>query len=126
MKISQEPERGPEERRRHTRVRKDLKVRFSPLWDLGAESWSGEGVVVDLGGGGLRFLTARDVRQGMQLILRMEFPGWAEQEDDWQPRPSQSEIGVLKVIGQVLRVTASGQQNGHAEVAVRFSGRIRL
>ncbi len=56
----------------------------------------------------------------------MGFPGWIADDDEWQPSSKGSDVGTLKVIGEVVRVDPYTSQPGQNEVAVRFSGRIRI
>lgn len=115
------------ERRRHSRIRKDLKIRFGALWSLAkSPSFDHEGDVIDVGGGGVRFVTSEPVSQGAQLILALGFPGWISDEDEWVESQDTSNIGVLKVIGEVVRVVPITTSEGRYDVAIRFSGRIRM
>jgi len=119
------PQSGSD-RRQHERIRKDLKVRYSPLWNLSGEAREEEGAIVDISGGGLRFMTPHLVGKGTQLVLTMAFPGWISKPDEWRASDDMSDIGVLKVLGEVLRVETSTESADQYEIAVRFSGRIRL
>ena len=114
------------DRRLHNRVKKNCKLRFGSFWNLANISWKCEGDIIDIGGGGVRFLTGESVKQGTQLILVMGFPGWIADDDEWQPSSKGSDVGTLKVIGEVVRVDPYTSQPGQNEVAVRFSGRIRI
>ena len=114
------------ERRTHDRIRRNLKIRFGAFWDLSQESWDNEGDIIDFGGGGVKFVTLDSVEKGTQLILLIEFPGWISDAEEWAESQDTANVGVLKVIGEVLRVEPRGPDSKESEVAVRFSGRIRL
>jgi len=113
------------ERRRHERVHKEIDLRFGPWEEVTDVAMDRQGSLLDIGAGGLRFLTREPVEIATQLLLVLEFPGWRDDPGDWVQSPDRPAIGVLKVIGMVVRCLPSSLEPGKYEVAVCFCGRVR-
>ncbi len=113
------------ERRRHERVDKKIDLRFGRWEDVTDVAIDRHGSLLDIGPGGLRFLTPEPVEIATQILLVLEFPGWRDDLQDWVQASTQSAIGVLKVIGMVVRCSSSTLEPGNYEVAVCFCGRVR-
>lgn len=113
------------ERRRHERVNKGIDLHFGSWQDVTDVAIDRQGSLIDIGAGGLRFLTAEPVEISSQILLVLEFPGWRDDLRDWVQAPDQSAIGVLKVIGMVVRCLPSTLAPNNHEVAVCFCGRVR-
>lgn len=124
MALNESMEEG-RERRRHERIPKEVNVHFGVFTDLTDINIDREGTLLDLGAGGVRILTQQYVEVASQIMLVLEFPGWAEGAFNWQVTADKSEIGVLKVVGMVIRCLPSSIEPGFYETAVCFCGRMK-
>lgn len=113
------------ERRQYERLGKEIDLRFGPWQDVTDIGLERRGSLLDISAGGLRFLTREPVAIASQLLLVLAFPGWHDDQLDWVQARDPATIGVLKVIGMVVRCLASTLEPGNYEVAVCFCGRVR-
>lgn len=113
------------ERRRHERVGKEIDLRFGIWRDVTDIALERQGSLLDISAGGLRFLTREPVEIASQLLMVLAFPGWRDDLLDWAQAENPAAIGVLKVIGMVVRCLDSSLAPGNYEVAVCFCGRVR-
>ena len=65
------------------------------------------------------------VNETSQLMMILEFAGWQEGEIEWNCSGNGGDIGVLKVVGIVVRCIPSDQEPKKYEVAVCFCGRVK-
>lgn len=115
-----------EERRQHERLEKSFTIYYRRLEDLSlTEMPDVEAEIVDIGGGGLCFLNDEPLEISTQLVITLEFSGWLADMDEWVITRSPSDVGVLKVVGMVVRVAVSKIHPDKFEIGVRFTGRVR-
>ena len=115
-----------DEKRRYERLSKSYKVLYRRMVDLASPSSAQEGVVIDVGGGGLSFLAGEPLEEGSQLALLVEFSGWVTDESgDWVATHDENDVAELEVIAEVIRYSVSQTVPGRFEIGVRFSGRIK-
>ena len=113
------------ERRRHERIEKRFTIHFRRLEELSLpEVAEVEAEIVDIGGGGLCFLHDTPLEISSQLIIRLEFSGWLADMDEWILTRNSFDVGVLRVVGMVVRVAVSKQNPDRFEIGVRFTGRV--
>jgi len=113
------------DRRCYARLHKTIEMRFGRFEDLSKFTADKSATVLDIGGGGLRFLSNESIDEGAQLMMVLEFPGWREWENEWAQSENLGDIGVLKVVGTTVRCSPSNLELGMYEVAVCFCGRVR-
>ncbi len=114
-----------EERRQHERLPKDVDIHYGAFKDLSEIVIDQEGKLLDIGAGGICFLAKKHIEVATQIMLVLEFPGWQEGVADWQASSNDSDIGVLKVVGMVVRCLPSSLEPGLYEVGVCFCGRMK-
>ena len=114
-----------QDRRKHDRLSRNFHMRYSFLEDLSRHRAEKEAELLDIGGGGIRFLTDERLTDGSQLMVELEIPGWQVQDGDWVPSNSREDVGQLQVIGVVMWVAPSKNRPGHYEVGLRFTGQVR-
>ncbi len=113
------------ERRRHDRLDKNFSIRYRRLEDLSDDVPDMEGELLDIGGGGARFLGSESLSKNTQLTMVLEFPGWMVADgDEWTITRNSNDVGILKVIGRVMWVAPCESDLGKYEIGVSFSGRI--
>ncbi len=115
-----------DDRRQHERLERSFTIQYRRLEDLsvpGVEDIEAE--IVDIGGGGLCFLSDDPIEISTQLVLVLEFSGWLADMDEWVITRKSEDVGVLKVVGMVVRVAVNKAQPDKFEIGVRFTGRIR-
>lgn len=112
------------DRRRHERVARNYKLRYGMLEDPACDTPDKEGMLLDLGGGGLRFLADNALQKNMQLLIELDIPGWTVNNGEWTATRSASDVSTLKVLGVVMWDALSADCPGKHEVGVRFSGKI--
>jgi hypothetical protein len=123
--VEQRDGMGGKERRRHERVHKMIDLRYGACDDFSEVAPNRQGTLLDIGGSGLRFMAEEAVEIATQLLLILEFPGWRDDQEEWVPSGDHSEIGVLRVMGTVVRCQASSLEPGKYEIAVCFCGRVK-
>jgi hypothetical protein len=117
---------GPQqERRKHPRLDKIIKMRYQKLESISKKMPYLEGVLLDVSSAGLRFLAEQPLDIDSQLVIVLEFPGWLTDDNLWTPADHNDEMGVQQALGQVLRVQASEMEPGKFEVAVQLSGQLQ-
>ncbi len=110
------------ERRRYDRLIRSYRVCYRYLADLSHRSAEREGVILDISGGGLRFLSADPVDEDCPLALVVEFSGWTNEQGQWVVTGDGNDTATLEMIGVVTHQQASRSVPGRYEVGVRFCG----
>lgn len=116
------------ERRQHERLEKRFTIYYRRLEDLSfpdEEVPDIEAEIVDIGGGGLCFLSDSPLEISSQLVILLEFSGWLADMDEWIITHNSSDVGLLRVVGMVVRVAVSETFPDKFEIGVRFTGRVR-
>ena len=111
--------------RRHERLPRSFTLRYDLLDDLSKCQASKSALLLDIGGGGIRFLTDEHLDNGSQLVIELEIPGWEIVDGDWIPSSNRLNIGKLQVVGKVVWTTPSSSQVGFYETGLRFTGQLR-
>ena len=113
------------DQRLYERLSKSYRVMYRRMADLSRPSPAQEGVIIDVGGGGLCFLAGEPFAVDSQLALLVEFPGWvADGSGDWLATSDDNDVAELEVLAVVTRYEASQTVPGRFEIGVRFCGRI--
>lgn len=112
-------------RRMHERLPRNFRMRFGILEDLSHLQADKEAELIDIGGGGLRFLTDEPLADGSQLLIDLEIPGWRVTEGEWISTSNQNDVGILQVIGIVMWAAPSSGKNGCYEIGFCFTGQVR-
>lgn len=112
-------------RRKHERLPRNFRMRFGILEDLSLLRTEKEAELVDIGGGGIRFLSDERLANGSQLLIDLEIPGWRVTDGDWIATSNQEEIGKLQIIGVVMWAAPSEHKAGNYEIGLRFTGQLR-
>ena len=63
-----------DDRRSHDRIERSFKLRYSVLDDLSKRSTEQTGELLDIGGGGVRFVVGELLRKNTQLLIVMDIP----------------------------------------------------
>jgi len=115
-----------EDRRQHDRLERSFTIQYRRLEELSTQDTEDiEAEIIDIGGGGLCFLSDEPIEISTQLVLVLEFSGWLADMDEWVITRKSDDVGVLKVVGMVVRVAMNKTQPDKFEIGVRFTGRIR-
>ena len=112
------------ERRRHERLVRSYKVRYRHMDDLVSRGGRHEGVILDISGGGLRFLSLEPVEENSQLVMEVEFSGWTTANGEWVATRDSSDTARLEVLALVTHRQVSQEVPGRYEIGVRFCGRV--
>ena len=113
------------ERRKFERLEKEGVLHYQKLESLQGEGTWYQATMLDFSGGGVRFLGRESFDKSTQLVMDLEFSGWAEQGESWVKTESQDDVGLLRVIGSVMWCVESGNDMAEYEVGFRFTGRIK-
>ncbi len=113
------------ERRRYERLAKELAVRYCRLERFAEGGLDGLGKLLDIGGGGLCFLSRESIELGAQLVIKLEFPGWLAAGDHWVATRDDNDVGTLHVIGMVVWVAVNRNDPTRYDIGVQFSGIVR-
>lgn len=111
------------ERRRYARLDKEMRFFYAPFADLTETELGEEGLLLDIGGGGLRFLADRKMDKNSQLVMQLDFEGWQEGEEEWIATGRKEDSGRMLVVGTVMWSAETAHED-QFEVGVRFNGRI--
>ena len=113
------------ERRRHERLKKKFKIRYSLADEVFDTDFASEAEIIDISAGGVRFLSPEELTKDTQLAILLQFQGWDVQNETWLPTGDSKDRGDLAVIGVVMWSDASPHKAGCYEIGVRFAGRIQ-
>ena len=122
--MSYENQNNGEERREYERLDRDFRVSYCRSGNISHHALDRNADLLDIGGGGMRFLAEELLEEKTQLILEVEFSGWQVDDEEWTATGSSDDSGLLRVIATVMRCVESRTQIGKYEVGVCFSGRI--
>ena len=111
------------ERRRYERMARDGRLAYERLAGgrLPFGPPENPGRLLDIGGGGLRCLIPEEVGKDEQMVVRLEFDGWREEDGDWRHTGDPADRGLLTVLARVMWCTAA--DTGY-EVGLCFTGRV--
>lgn len=112
------------ERRKHERLDRDFPLRYGLFKEV-SDRAEKEGKLLDIGGGGLRFLATEIFALESQLIVEMKIPGWRLENDDWIQTRNINDVSFLNIVGNVMWSVPYAADNEWFETGLRFSGQIR-
>jgi len=112
-------------RRAHERLQRKLTLYYDRLEDLSKCQDGKAAELLDIGGGGLRFLTSERLDNGCHLMVELDIPGWSIVDRDWVPTSNRKDVGRLRVVGRVMWTAPSFTQAGCYETGLRFTGQLR-
>ena len=113
------------ERRRHERLKKNFKMRYSLADEVFDTDFTSKGEIIDISAGGVRFLSPDELTKNTQLVILLQFQGWNVQDENWFQTGDRNDHGELAVIGVVMWSDTSRNKAGCYEVGVRFAGRMQ-
>ena len=112
-------------KRKHERLQRKFTLRYDLFDDLSKCQANRSAELLDIGGGGICFLTDERLDNGCQLIMELEMPGWEVVDGDWIPSSNRQKIGRLQVVGKVIWTAPSSSPTGYYETGLRFTGQLR-
>ncbi len=112
------------ERRKYDRLEKELVLRYAHFDDLPHTDFSKEGLVLDIGGGGLRFLSSEKWMKNDQLLMELDFDKWQLDGLDEVFIEENEGSRCLKVVGTVMW-TVETLYDGQYEVGLRFTAAMK-
>lgn len=117
-------ERGiNEERRKYDRMEKEFPFHYSLFDGLPQKRLEEEGLIIDIGGGGLRFLAPQRWKKNEQLLMKLDFDDWRIDESVSVRIPSTGDSSSMLVIGTVMWCSDTPHED-QFEVGVRFTARV--
>ena len=114
-----------DDRRRHFRLCKGYRMQYGLLEDLSRVEVRQPALLLDISGGGLRFLSDQRLPGGGQILLELVIPGWHVEGGDWQPSENEEDIGVLRIVAQVVWTALDTARPGKFQTGVRFTGQVK-
>jgi len=111
------------ERRRYDRLEKEFAFRYTVFDDLAHATLEEKGLILDIGGGGLRFLSSQRWIKNEQLLMKLDFSGWQIDESGNVTIPSYDDCTSMLVIGSVMWSAETAQED-QFEVGIRFTARM--
>lgn len=111
-------------RRKHDRLDRCFVLRYSTFHEA-SDRPVNEGRLLDIGGGGLRFIAKERFDKDCQLVLEIKIPGWLLVNDDWVQTRQAQDICLLKIVGTVMWTRQILEPDAHFETGLRFTGQIR-
>ena len=90
------------ERRRYERLEKEFAFRYTVIDDLTDATLDETGLILDIGGGGLRFLSSQQWRKNDQLLMKLDFEGWQIDDTGNVTIQSCADSTSMLVIGTVI------------------------
>lgn len=114
-----------DERRKHYRLLKGYRILYGLLEDLTSARVDNPAELLDISGGGVRLLTERRLPGGSQVLLELEIPGWRVVDGDWQPSDNDDDLGVLRVVAQVVWTALDTVRKGKFQTGLRFTGQVK-
>ncbi len=115
---------GIAERRRYERLDKEMGFRYGLYDNLVTPRLDEQGLILDIGGGGLRFLSSRRWCKNDELLMQLDFDGWRLDEAGGDAVFTGGDCDSLLVVGSVMWVT-DAVEDEQFEVGVRFSARVQ-
>ena len=112
------------ERRKYERLEKEFSFRYSLANDLVKPQLNEEGLVLDIGGGGVRFLSSQRWMKNEQLMMQLNFRGWKIDGDSCDFSNNSNDYGRMLVVGSVMWSAETALED-QFEVGVRFTARMQ-
>jgi len=111
------------ERRRYDRLEKEFAFRYTVIDDLTDATLDEMGLILDIGGGGLRFLSSRRWRKNEQLLMKLDFDGWQIDDSGNVTIQYSGACTSMLVIGAVMWSAETAQED-QFEIGIRFTARM--
>lgn len=111
------------ERRRYDRLEKEFAFHYTVFDDLAHATLEEKGLILDLGGGGLRFLSSQRWMKNEQLLMKLDFKGWQIDDLGCVTIQSSGDCTSMLVIGSVMWSAETAQED-QFEVGIRFTARM--
>ena len=111
------------ERRSYERLEKEFSFHYTILSDLAKTELTEQGVILDIGGGGLRFLSSEKWQKNEQLLMQLDFDGWQIEGVNCAVSDNSGEYGRMLVVGSVMWSSEAVSED-QFEVGVRFTARM--
>ena len=111
------------ERRRYNRIDKEFTFSYTVLDDLARATLEQQGLILDISGGGVRFLSSRRWMKNDQLLMKLDFAGWRIEGGACMRIGNNGHCSSMLVIGSVMWSAETAQEE-QFEVGVRFTARM--
>jgi hypothetical protein len=111
------------ERRRYNRIGKEFAFRYTVLDNLARAALEERGLILDISGGGVRFLSSQRWLKDEQLLMKLDFAGWQINGGACVRVGNSGHCSSMLVIGSVMWSAETVQEN-QFEVGVRFTARM--
>ena len=111
------------ERRRYDRLEKECAFHYTVIDDLTNATLDEMGLILDIGGGGLRFLSSRRWRKNEQLLMKIDFADCQIDDAGTDTIPYSGDSTGMLVIGTVMWSAATAQED-QFEIGIRFTARM--
>ncbi len=111
------------ERRKHDRLEKEFVFSYSRFEELPRTSLDLEGLILDIGGGGIRFLASREWLKNDLLLMKLDFKRWYDEGVIRVPVEISDDCSFMLVVGKVMW-SQETLYDGQFEVGVMFIARM--
>ncbi|MFH1216742.1 MAG: hypothetical protein V1706_09610 [Pseudomonadota bacterium] len=112
------------ERRKYDRLEKEIVFRYSLFEDLVNVSLGDQGLILDIGAGGVRFLSSCQWHKSDQLLMKLDFNGWRISGEECVATFRKEDCGSMLVVGTVMWA-AETVHDDQFEIGVRFTARVQ-
>jgi len=112
-----------EERRKYERLKTEFTFHYSIFNSQSLDKLEKVGQVIDIGGGGLRFVSPQRWEKNEQLLMKLDFDEWQLDESVRFNIASNDDSTSVLVIGTVMWCSDTPHED-QFEVGVRFTARI--
>jgi hypothetical protein len=112
------------ERRRYYRLRKKFTMHYCLAEDDLNTKFMSDGEIIDISGGGIRFLAPLKLPKNTQLLINLPLQDWGKNKIDWPTFLNTEENNDLTIMGKVMWAAEGKKNNNCYETGVCFIGRI--
>lgn len=112
------------ERRKYDRLEKEIIFRYTVFEDLVNARLDEQGLILDIGGGGIRFLSSRQWNKGEQLLMQLDFSGWRIDGDECVATFAAEDCGRMLAVGIVMWAAETVHED-QFEIGARFTARVQ-
>ncbi len=113
---------GEDDRRKFKRKKRQSVISFHLIEEKGKDKTQ-EGIVVDCSQGGVRFKSKKSIDKNTRIYIKLDSEDWGD-ELTYFCKDTDSEIGLVEVIGSVMWCLENENNPGEFEVGTRFIGQI--
>lgn len=111
------------ERRKHDRLEKEFVFSYSIFEELPRTVLDREGLILDIGGGGIRFLSSEEWHKNDLLLMKLDFKRWYDEGSITVPAEISADCSFMLVVGTVMW-SQETIYDGQYEVGVMFIARM--